>query len=173
MKNKEFKKLLTITESEPIGIDSYMCLKEDNVEQPYGRWGWNKSLKKIQDHFLYIFILGTIVQYNEEKQIHKIRNEIVMAIINNKSLLNIQLSTFEQEFYKLWNQASMYCEFECFKHNSEELCFYLSSIGYKLNFILYKNPVEALDKALELDEFLPEGEYGFGEFLKENISNEY
>ena len=39
MNDKEFERLLTITESEPICIESYMCLKEDSVEGPYGRWG--------------------------------------------------------------------------------------------------------------------------------------
>ena len=76
MNDKEFEKLLTITETEPICIESYMCLKEENVEGPYGRWGWNKSLRNIHDHFLYVFILGTIIQYNKEKQCPKSQYEL-------------------------------------------------------------------------------------------------
>ena len=173
MNDKEFEKLLTITESEPICIESYMCLKEDSVEGPYGRWGWNKSLRSIQDHFLYVFILGTIIQYNEEKKINKIRSEIVMEMINDNSLLEVPLSKQEERFYKLWNVTSVYCEFDMLKKNSKKLCQYLSTLGYEMNFILYKNPKKAVKKALELDKYLPEGEPGFGEFLRANIKDEY
>ena len=173
MNDKEFEKLLTITESEPICIESYMCLKEDCVEGPYGRWGWNKSLRNIHSHFLYVFILGTILQYNEEKSINKIRSEIVMEMINDNSLLNVPLSKKEQKFYEMWNSTSVTVEFDELKKNSRKLCNFLTSLGYKMNFILYKNPKKALNKALELDKYLPEGEQGFGEFLRANIKDEY
>ena len=48
---KEFERLLTVTETEAICIESYMCLKEDEVDGPYGRWGWNTKLEEIRDHF--------------------------------------------------------------------------------------------------------------------------
>ena len=42
-----------------------------------------------------------------------------------------------------------------------------------MNFILYRNPKKAVSKALELDKYLPEGEFGFGEFLRANLNDEY
>lgn len=172
MNDEEFERLLTITESEPICIESYVCLKEDSVEGPYGRWGWNKSLRSIQDHFLYVFVLGTIIQYNEIKQVNKIRSEIIMEMINDNSLLDVELTKQESTFYKMWNRTSVYIEYNAFKKNSNKLCKYLTLLGYKMNFILYENPRKALSKALRLDKYLPDGELGFGEFLKSSLNDE-
>lgn len=173
MEEKEFEKLLTITVDEPICIESYMCLKEESINGPYGEWGWNVSLKNIQNHFLYVFVLGTIIQYNELQKLNIIRSDIVMKILNYDSLLDAQLSEEESKFYEMWNKASVDCEYNLLKRNSIKICKYLSSLGYIMNFILYKDPKKALSKALELDKYLPQDEPGFGEFLRSNLYDEY
>ena len=94
-------------------------------------------------------------------------------MINDNSLLNVQLSKEEATFYKMWNITSVHCEFDILKKNSKKICKYLSSLGYVMNFILFKNPKKALSKALELDKYLPEDEPGFGEFLRANLNDEY
>lgn len=173
MEEKEFEKLLTIIVEEPLCIESYMCLKEENINGPYGEWGWNKNLRNIQDHFLYVFILGNIIQYNECKKLNKIRSEIAMEMLNGNSLLDVQLTKEESKFYKMWNVTSVYSDFDILKKNSKKLCKFLTTLGYEMNFILYRKPKKAVAKALELDKYLPEGELGFGEFLRANLNDEY
>lgn len=168
MDEKEFERLLTITETEPICAESYMCLKEDSIDGPYGRWGWNNNLNDIRDHFLYVFILGNITQYNKNKNINKISDDLILSILNEKDKINNK-SKEEEKFLKKWHLIKNINNFFQLKLETKKMCSYLSSLGYVMNFILYKNPKKALSKAIELDQYLPDGEAGFGEFLRENL----
>lgn len=170
---KEFERLLTVTETEAICIESYMCLKEDEVDGPYGRWGWNKKLEEIRDHFLFAFVVATILQYNQQKAINKISDEFVMGCLEGAIWLPGDFSDVEEKFFDKWYKIQEVEDFKELKVATKKLCEYLTSLGYKMNFILYKNPKKALSKALELDRYLPDGEPGFGEFLRANIKDEY
>ena len=123
MDEKEFERLLTITQTEALCIESYMCLKEDSVDGPYGQWGWSKSIKNISDHFAYVFILGTIIQFNESKGVNKISNEFVMTLINEDINLN-KVSIIEKTFFDLWKQTFGVEDFNTLKKTSKRLCKY-------------------------------------------------
>lgn len=172
LNDNEIKRLIDITETEPICIDSYMCLKEDESDGQYVRWGWNTELKEIRDHFLFVFVTGTILQYNISKGINKISDEFVMSCINGTISILDNFSNIEKIFFDKWCKIHDVDNFEKLKKTTKKLCEYLTSIGYKMSFILYENPKKALSKALEIDKYLPNEELGFGKFLKANIDDE-
>lgn len=172
MEAEEFERLIEITENESICVDSYMCLKEDNLDGRSLTWGWNKNLKNIVDHFLYVFILGNIAHYNEDHKINKITKKVIGKLVGDPSFLNPEFNNDEKVFLKLWDNILKNIEFKVFKKNSKKLCKFLTKLGYKMNFILYENPRKALRMALKLDEDLLFEEFSFGEFLRENLEDE-
>ncbi len=174
MTEEELNEIIRSVCIDPMYDDSYMCLKEDFCEDGYAEWGWNKSLEKMIINFSYAFVLLNIMCYNDNEKLNIINDELVMELINKNDDINIdKLSKEEKRFVELWKFCLDSYDFESFKENSKDVCDYLTSLGYILNYYLFENPRAALDTALEFDKYLPDGEPGIGEFLKEAICDEY
>lgn len=173
MTEEEFEEIVYGVSVEPMYDDTYMCLKEECTEEPYAEWGWSQSLEKMIINFSYAFILFNILQYNDFEKINIINDDLVIDLIDRKDEINIEkLSKEEKRFVELWKYCLDSYDFESFKDNSKDVCEYLTSLGYFFNYYLYENPRAALNKALEFDQYLPDGEPGIGDFLLEAIGDE-
>lgn len=155
--------------SETITPNTYLCLKEDYVNGPYGEWGWSEKWEIIKDNFLYIFIPASIGSYNQNKKEKVFRNELLEEMLDEAYCFSFDVTKEEFELYLKWSKVQSSKTFEEFKKDSKKLCKFLTKNGYRVDLKLYENPKKALKKALELDRYVPEGEEGFGEFLRLNI----
>lgn len=170
MNEKELEKIILSTEIEPISIESFICLKEDYVENGYGRWGWSKNLDTVKLNFLYGFVIVNVLNYNEKKVINKICNDFIISIICEESFENMSL--VEKEFLNKWNNILKINKYSELKKAANKFCKFLSSLGYIMEYTLFKNPKQALPKALELEHFISDDEMSFGKFLLLNLLEE-
>ena len=172
MNEKRYEELINAVNTEPITKNSIMCLKEDFVDGGFGMWGWSENWETIQEHFMYVFIPFTVLEYNKRKKERVFRDELVAEIIDLMYWFSFKETKKEFKFYIKWIDVKRSSTYNEFVKTSKELCEFLSDNGYKVNFEIYENPKKALKKALELDQYLPEGEVGFGEFLRMNIEED-
>lgn len=171
MEQKEFMKLISITSTETITDNSYLSLRIDEIDTPVGIWGWSEKLENIRDHFLYVFILGCMVMYNEKRGINKVSNEFLMSVYNDEIMDAYEVSDEEEKFFMLWNNLTECTNYKEFKKGSTKLCDYLTSLGYSLQFKLYKNPKEAVEGGGVIGTYVPTEHDEFLSFLKENIES--
>ena len=171
MEQKEFEKLISITSTETITDNSYIALRIDELDTPVGIWGWSEKLENIRDHFLYVFILATMLMYNEKKNINKVSNEFIMSVYNDEIMDAYEVSDEEEKFFMLWNNLTECTNYKEFKKGSEKLCNYLTSLGYVLDFKIYKNPKEAVKGGGVIGTYVPLEHDEFLSFIKDNIEN--
>lgn len=159
--------------SEPISKKTYFCLKDDHIEDGYAEWGWSENLDCIRDNFLYVFVLGNMAMYNGKKKINRISNDLIVNLINDEQCNMEKVIEVETKFIILWKDVKDCNDFKRLKEKSKNLCEYLTLLGYELNFGLYKNAKEAVKIAQFLDSYLPDGEEGFGSFLRQFVEENY
>ena len=171
MTEKKFKKIMDSVISEKMNEETHLFLTEYHVHETdstFGTWGWSRKPEIIKNFVLYVASLKAIVEQNNVQQ-GTIRYELVDKLLNNKKISDEFLNSCnydEKMFYFQFTWLKDSKGYEDLKKDVWTLVKVLNEAGYKLNIILYNNPYEALPKALELDEYLPEGELGFGEFLR-------
>ena len=173
MERTELDNLVENIQSEVITKNTHFFICEDEVDTIHVNIGWSNDIAPIRDHFLYLFVLGNMALYNSEKRIDKISSDFILSIYNEKVVLADKMTGKEKTFFEMFNNVEECENYDEFDIESHKLCNYLNSLGYNLKFTLYKNPEKALNRILELDQYLPEGEEGFGAFLKECLENEF
>lgn len=172
MEQKEFEKLISITSTETITDNSYIALGIDEVDNPFGMWGWSEKIENIRDHFLYVFILGNMVEYNVKKEINKVSNELIMAIYNDEMIDLNKLSKEEKKFIKQWDKLTKCNNIVQLQISSSKLCSYLTTLGYVMEYKLFKNPKETIKSGGVIGTYVPLEQDEFFNFLKNNIEND-
>lgn len=166
MESKELNELMNITKGVKINKKTYFFLAEDQLDGVTGTWGWNNSLEKVKDYFLYIFILGFMYRYNEEHGINKVSTTFIESVIYDMIMDPWDVTETEDTFFDLWKDVTVCETYKNFTNKANDLCNYLSSIGYKLNFKTYKNMKKAIKEAPYLIEGLDDKEKKLIEWLK-------
>lgn len=176
MTEKKFNKILDSVVTEVMNEDTHFFLIEyQDLEKDstFGMWGWSKKPEVIKNYILYVASLKTIIDHNQVEQ-GVISDELIDKLLNNKKITDYYLNGCtdgEKMFYFQFTWLKESKSYDDIKQDIETLIKVMGEFGYKLNVILYKDAKEALPKALELDQYLPEGEPGFGEFLKECLED--
>lgn len=163
--NEVLNELIELTQKEVITYDSYFCLKYDETDGRYSLWGWSEDLDNIKKNFLSIFICCNIIKYNESNKIDIIDSNLAATLVDSDVDKFEDLNNEEKNFYKLFTKTSKSDSFLKFKLSANKLCKYLTKKGYVLHFELFKNAKDALPRALELDQYLPEEDLGMGYVL--------
>ena len=176
MTEKKFNKIVDSVITEVMNEDTHFFLTEYHViedDTTFGMWGWSKKTEVIKNYVLYVASLKTIVDHNQFNQ-GTISNDLVDKLLNNKKITNDYLNgctDAEKLFYSQFTWLKDSKSYDDIKQDIKTLVKVLNEHGYKLNILLYDDAKEALPKALELDQYLPEDEPGFGEFLKECLED--
>ena len=134
----------------------------------YGEWSWSCKIENIKKYILYFAVARTIIEHNNINP-GVISNELVDKLFNGKRFtleaINA-LNETEKLFQFLFDALKAANGYEQIVKGINLMAKFLNENGYKINVYIYKDANEALPKALELDEYLPNDEHGFGKFLK-------
>lgn len=147
MEEKELNELWNITKDVKIGKKTYFFLAEDELDGNTGTWGWNNDLSKVIEYFLYIFVLGRMHRYNQENKVNKVSTEFIESTIYDMIMDYWDVTETDDAFFDLWKEISVSDTFTKFQRKATELCEFLTSIGYPLNYKVYKNMKEAYKEA--------------------------
>lgn len=176
MTEKKLLKIMDDVVSEVMNENTHFFLTEYHDfenDSTFGMWGWSGKVEKIKNYVLYVAAPKTILYHNQVKE-GTISEDLVDKLFNNKKITTDYLNGCtdgEKMFYStfLWLKDSK--GYDEVKKDITTMVKVLNEYGYKLNILVYEDAKEALPKALELDQYLPDDEPGFGEFLKECLED--
>ena len=171
MTHRKFRKIINNMTSEVMNDTTHYLLTEYHnfdTGNIYGEWGWSRKIENIKKFVLYFAIVKTIIDHNNNEP-GVISNELLDKLFNGKRL-NLDavnsLNSEEKMFYFLFDVLKDAKGYDEIVQSINTMIKFLNENNYKINVFIYKDAREALPKALEWDQYLPEGEAGFGEFLK-------
>ena len=169
MEKEEFYELHARCLFDPIEDDSIMFRKVITVKGiTYQDWGWNKCLDIIKRHFLYAFLIKVLYDLNQVNGV--IINDVLLDyLFDSLDYSNLKLTDKDETFAKMFELVLDTKGFDDFKEEARVICDYLISLGYELDYTVFKTPLDAKDTIIKVDEELGDEATGLSAIFDDDL----